>query len=399
MQSKLSLIYIIAVLITLPFFGNVARATTIDVIVTFDYPGGATATMPQKIEDQTDLVGTVITADGNERGFIYKPLSHKFSPLLIPPFANRGPTEGRGINFRRHVVGDYLNQSDGTSHGYLMVHPNCTPSPTATATATPTPTATATPTPTATGTPSPTPTATPTPNEGPMATASDLPFVNDPDMPDVQPRCPLIYSPFDLTGALSTIPLGINNLGDICGTAIFGDGSQLGFISVLQVVTTFAVPGATATLAYQVNDSGQIIGTYFDSNAIPHGYTRDSAGTLTFPIDVPGATQTFLLGNNASNWAVGYYTDTSDKTHGLFYVTSDDIVTYDYPGAASTSLTGINASGLICGYYTDTAGVRHGFVARVTVTDSGKPNINKPKTPVKPANPLPKVSGIAVPTL
>ena len=389
MQSKRSLIYILAVLITLPFFGSVARATTIDVIVTFDYPGGATATMPQKIEDQTDLVGTVITADGKERGFIYKPLSHKFSPLLIPPFANRGPTEGRGINFRRHVVGDYLNESDGTFHGYLMVHPNCTP--------TPTPTATATPTPTATATPSPTPTATPTPNEGAiaMATASDSPFVDD---PDVQPRCPLIYSPFDLTGALSTIPLGINNLGDICGTAIFSD-SQPGFISVLQVVTTFAVPGATATFAYQVNDSGQIIGYYTDSNGIAHGYTRDSAGTLTFPIDVPGATQTFLLGNNASNWAVGTYTDTSDKTHGLFYVTTDDILTYDYPGATSTSLTGINANGLICGYYTDTAGVIHGFVARVNVTDSGKPNINTPKAPVKPANTLPKVSGIAVPAL
>ena len=375
MQSKRSLIYILAVLITLPFFGSVARATTIDVIVTFDYPGGATATMPQKIEDQTDLVGTVITADGKERGFIYKPLSHKFSPLLIPPFANHGPTQGRGINFRRHVVGEYLNESDGTFHGYLMVHPNCTPTPT----------------------PTPTPTATPTamPREIAMATASDLPFVSD---PDVQPQCPLIYSPFDLTGALDTIPLGINNLGDICGTAIFSD-SQPGFISVLQVVTTFAVPGATATFAYQVNDSGQIIGYYTDSNGIAHGYTRDSAGTLTFPIDVPGATQTFLLGNNASNWAVGTYTDTSDKTHGLFYVTSDDILTYDYPGATSTSLTGINANGLICGYYTDTAGVIHGFVARVNVTDSGKPNINTPKAPVKPANTLPKVSGIAVPAL
>jgi len=228
-----------------------------------------------------------------------------------------------------------------------------------------------------------------------MATASDLPFVSD---PDVQPQCPLIYSPFDLTGALDTIPLGINNLGDICGTAIFSD-SQPGFISVLQVVTTFAVPGATATFAYQVNDSGQIIGYYTDSNGIAHGYTRDSAGTLTFPIDVPGATQTFLLGNNASNWAVGTYTDTSDKTHGLFYVTSDDILTYDYPGATSTSLTGINANGLICGYYTDTAGVIYGFVARVNVTDSGKPNINTPKAPVKPANTLPKVSGIAVPAL
>ncbi|PYL08598.1 MAG: hypothetical protein DME33_06860, partial [Verrucomicrobia bacterium] len=107
MQPPHSLIYTLAALITLTFFGTVAPATTIDIIQTFDYPG-VTATLPQKIEDQTDLVGTVITADGAVRAFIYKPLRHSFSPLLIPPFANHGPTQGRGINFRRHVVGEYL---------------------------------------------------------------------------------------------------------------------------------------------------------------------------------------------------------------------------------------------------------------------------------------------------
>src|SRR6476659_4860572 len=173
MQPKRLLIYILAALITLSLFGTVAPATTIDVIQTFDYPGGI-ATLPQKIEDQTDLVGTFITPDGKARAFIYKPLSHKFSPALIPPFANKGPTQGRGINFQRHVVGEYLNESDGTFHGYLMTHPNCTP--------TPTPTSPVLPMSTVNGT----------------TTESDLPFLDD---PDVQPRCPLLYSQFDLTGA------------------------------------------------------------------------------------------------------------------------------------------------------------------------------------------------------
>lgn len=377
MQPKRSLIYTLAVLITLPFFGSVAHATTIDIIQTFDYPKpGVIATLPQKIEDQTDLVGTLIAADGTVRAFIYKPLRHSFSPPLIPPFANHGATQGRGINFRRHVVGEYLNESDGTFHGYLITHPTCTP------------------------TPSPTPTATAGPRAIAMATASDLPFVSDPDA--VQPHCPLVYSPFDLTGDLDTIPLGINNLGDIVGSAMVGDGTQPAFISVEQVVTTFAVPGATATFAYQVNDAGQIIGYYIDSNGIAHGYTRDSNGALTYPIDVPGATGTLLLGNNASNWAVGRYTDTSDLTHGLFYVTPDDILTYDYPGATYTSLNGINRDGLICGYYNDDAGVSHGFVAMVNLTASGKPNANTPNTrkaPVKPAYALPEVPGIVVPAL
>ena len=91
---------------------------------------------------------------------------------------------------------------------------------------------------------------------------------------------------------------------------------------------------------------------------------------------MPGATETLLLGNNDSNWGVGRYTDTLGVTHGLFYVTPDDILTYDYPGATYTSLNGINKDGLICGYYGDAAGVSHGFVARVNLTGSGKPNTN-----------------------
>ena len=83
----------------------------------------------------------------------------------------------------------------------------------------------------------------------------------------------------------------------------------------------------------------------------------------------------------------------------MFYVTPDDILTYDYPGATYTSLTGINKKQEICGYYNDTAGVSHGFVAKVNLTGSGKPNMNPPKAPVKPAYALPEVRGIAAPAL
>ena len=79
----------------------------------------------------------------------------------------------------------------------------------------------------------------------------------------------------------------------------------------------------------------------------------------------------------------------------MFYVTPDNILTYDYPGATYTSLNGINKDGLICGCYGDAAGLSHGFVARVNLTGSG----NTRKAPVKPAYTLPEVSGIAVPAL
>jgi hypothetical protein len=208
-----------------------------------------------------------------------------------------------------------------------------------------------------------------------------------------------IYTAYDIKRAVDTMPLGINNASNLAGAAILSDGTQPAFVSVGGLVTRFSVPDATATFAYMINSSNQSVGYYVDSDGVTHGYTRDSAGVLTYPIDVPDATGTLLLGNNDSNWVVGRYTDTSGVIHGLFYVTPDDILTYDYPGATSTSLNGINIDGLICGYYTDAAGISHGLVARVDVTSSGKPNTNTLMAPVKPAYTLPEVPGIAVPAL
>ena len=336
MQSRRSFISILAVLCTLPFFGTVALATTIDVFQTFDYPGEGASTLPQKISDQIDLIGTTISADGTVKGFIYKVRIQKFSPPLSPNFDNVSDTQGRGINSKRHSCGEYLNGVDGTFHGYLLY--------------------------------------------------SGL-------MNEVN------YLPYDLKHALDTIPLAINNFSNLAGAATLGDGTQTAFITMGKVVTTFVVPGATATFAYQLNSSNQSIGYYIDSNGMEHGFTRDSAGVLTYPIDVPDATGTLLLGNNDSNWGVGRYTDSLGVTHGLFYITPDDILTYDYPGTTYTSLNGINKDGLICGYYLDDAGLGHGFVLRVNLTASGRPNVNTQKAPVKPAYALPEVSGIAVPAL
>jgi len=335
MQPKRSLTYILAALLTVPLFATVAPATTIDIIQTFDFPGGL-ATMPQKISDQLDLIGTTISGNGEMKGFIYKVRIQKFSPPLAPTFDNVGATQGRGLNSKRHACGEYLNTLDGTYHGYLLV-------------------------------------------SGAMNER--------------------IYTAYDLKHPipLDTIPLGINNFGSLAGTAVFSDGSQQGFVDLGGVVTKFTVPQATATLAYMVNDSNQVIGYYVDSNGVAHGYTRDSAGVLSYPIDVAGATGTFLLGNNSSNWGVGRYTDASGVTHGLFFVTPDSILTYDYPGATYTSINGINKDGLVCGYYNDTAGVSHGFVARVNVTNSGKPNTNPWEVPVKSAYLLPEVSGMVMP--
>ena len=180
---------------------------------------------------------------------------------------------------------------------------------------------------------------------------------------------------FDIAGSLDTIPLGINNADDFVGTVILNDGTQPAFISLAGIVTTFEVPDATATFAYQLNKGNEIVGSYVDANGITHGYTRDHRGNLAFPIDVPGSTGTSLFGNNDSNWTVGRYTDAAGVSHGLFFVTPDDIVTFDYPGAIYTSLNGINKGGFICGYYLDAVGIFHGIWAKVNLATASPTRI------------------------
>ena len=216
---------------------------------------------------------------------------------------------------------------------------------------------------------------------------------------------------FDVTGAFDTIPLGIDNAGDVVGTVIFGVGPQLAFVNwnSQQRLVTFEVPDATATFAYQVNTFHHIMGYYIDANGVTHGFTRDTAGNLTFPIDVPGSTGTILFGNNDLDWGVGRYTDASGVTHGLYFVTPDNILTFDapFPGATFTSLNGVNVHGQVCGHYNDTNGISHGLVLQMeadatptSTLEAAPAQTSSPtSTPASGAHPLPRMLKLAAPAL
>jgi hypothetical protein len=210
-----------------------------------------------------------------------------------------------------------------------------------------------------------------------------------------------VFTEFDIPDASGTLPLGINNAGDFAGTFIGSDGiSQEAFLSLGGTITAFAIPGASATLAYQLNASNHSTGYYVDADGVTiHGYLRDSDGTLTFPIDPDGSVGTVLFGNNASNWVVGRYTDAAGITHGLFFMTPGEFVTFDFPGSAFTSLNGINAQGLICGRYIDASGGEHGILAKVNRNGTSEPNKTNapPVTAIKPVQPSPERAGIGAP--
>jgi hypothetical protein len=133
------------------------------------------------------------------------------------------------------------------------------------------------------------------------------------------------YETFDVPGASWTYAQGINNRGEVSG--FFFDG--LAFHGYLRATdgsfTTYDVPQSLSTFGAGVDDSGVAVGysvvTIFTSSgfvSIATGTIREPDGTLT-PFTVPGAGATYLSDINDTGQLVGSYT-TGGVTRGFITV-------------------------------------------------------------------------------
>jgi probable HAF family extracellular repeat protein len=148
--------------------------------------------------------------------------------------------------------------------------------------------------------------------------------------------------------------------------------------------------GSVASSASGINDKGEVVGIYFDSNGVQHGFLYDD-GTYT-TIDPPGSIETFLqpINNRGELTGVffgpstgpqgfvyfhGTYTPLSflpawinDKGdmvgskgdgHGYVY-SGGQLTVLDVPGARLTAMVSINDKGQIAGGYLNNGG--HDFL-------------------------------------
>src|SRR5436305_4686209 len=122
MKPKQIFISILAVLLVFPLIGTFAQQApssgSIEIIMTFDYPGAGNLTLPQKINERGDVVGEFIDSNGVTRGFV-RFSDGSFSDPIVDPNDTVGFTEGRGINNSREIAGDYVI-SDGTIHSFFL---------------------------------------------------------------------------------------------------------------------------------------------------------------------------------------------------------------------------------------------------------------------------------------
>src|SRR5215469_7058307 len=155
---------------------------------------------------------------------------------------------------------------------------------------------------------------------------------------------------------------GINDSGQIVGSFYSARDVAHGyFLDVDGSFTTIDAPGASLTIAGGINNSGQIVGWFMDASGNSHGFLYSDGSFTT--IDVPGALGTAVFGINDSGQIVGSFGDATGP-HGFFLDVDGTFTTIDVPGASVSSPLGINSSGQIVGYYSRTPGthnIEHGY--------------------------------------
>jgi probable HAF family extracellular repeat protein len=177
------------------------------------------------------------------------------------------------------------------------------------------------------------------------------------------------FSLLDFPGAYATIPYGINNSGEVVGTyygTLPGTSAATGhgFLDTGGVFQTIDFPGADLTDALSINSQGDVVGAYRDSLSHQHAFFRDSFGFYS-SFDFPGATVTSAYAINDEGQIVGAYDDANKVEHAFLRNVDGTFLSFDYPGAVATAAQGINNNGVIVGQYYPTPSSPLGFEATV----------------------------------
>lgn len=186
------------------------------------------------------------------------------------------------------------------------------------------------------------------------------------------------FTTFNVTasGAYATGAFGVNDKGDLSGiySTTTPTNHDASYVVIGGVETDFDIPGAAGDSSAAINNADLAIGDYSTTDPFIgeatcgcHGYTRSASGAIN-TFDPTGSVSTVPHGINNKSVVVGRYYDSASVVHGfVYFLSSKTSITYDYPSATATSLNGISDKGLIAGRYTDSSNVVHGFLAQLVM--------------------------------
>jgi probable HAF family extracellular repeat protein len=223
-----------------------------------------------------------------------------------------------------------------------------------------------------------------------------------------------VFTPISVCPSCSTQAVGINEKGNVTGGYLDAGGTSHGFVLRNGIFATIDIPGALFVEAGRSNAAGQIAGDYVAEDGIDRPFVRNTDGSLSLRSGLPGAsvtyaieinnggdllgsftldpsgasgftgyvmrgknfiliftypganvTSTYALGWNEAGTIVGSYKTTTDgEEHGFSRSAQGKFKQLDFPGSAQSEAFGINAAGDIVGRYADAQGTQHGFLLR-----------------------------------
>jgi hypothetical protein len=294
MKTPRNIVCCIAAFLALPVLEAFAGPAdfSVELINTFDYPGDVVSTQPQKISDSSAVVGVFVDSAGVRRGFVRFENGHLSGPL-VDPNDTGNTTEGRGINSRQMVCGDYLDGSTGTFHGFFMrgagFHNFDIPGSTTTI----------------------------------LLGLNDAGDFCGSDTPSSGVQSGFVsiggvITEFTVPDATVTLAYQINSSNQAAGYYADSAGITHGFYrdSDGSVVFPIDPAGSIGTIVFGNNDSNYIVGRYPDTAGLTHGFVFIPPSTyITY--DFPGSTFTSLNGINRAGLMVGRYLDSTGIEHGI----------------------------------------------------------------------------------
>lgn len=167
---------------------------------------------------------------------------------------------------------------------------------------------------------------------------------------------------YPATGVDHTTATRINSSGNIVGLYRIASPG-IGFLYTGGTFTTVNVPAALGCCTHNngINDAGDIVGQYKSpDDTAPHQGFVDLAGVYS-TLDVPGASDTVAEDINNSRDIVGFYKSLAGEAGFLYSGGSFSAIAF--PGARRTDAVGINDRGDIVGLYQDQSRITHGFLA------------------------------------
>ena len=118
-------------------------------------------------------------------------------------------------------------------------------------------------------------------------------------------------------------------------------------------------PGSTWTDARSINEKGDIVGCYGDSEGREHGFLLKNGQFSTVDYLAEG---TCINDINPAGEMVGYSYDTERWVS--FLLRAGDFIEIQFPDADSTTVWGINSQGTVCGSWNGADGIGRSFVAK-----------------------------------